>query len=45
MVGYSAGKLLIDLGTREQKLQSISSHRGVKNIGVSSRKELKAIRR
>ena len=44
IVGSSAGKLLIDLGIGEQKLQGIGSCRGVEDISVSSRKELKAIR-
>ena len=44
-VGYSAGKSLINPEIGERKLQGISSRRGVEDISVSSRKELKAIRR
>ena len=45
IVGCSTGKLLIDLGIGEQKLQGISSYKGVEDISISSYKELKAIRR
>ena len=45
IVGSSAGESLVDLGTGERKLQGIGSHRGVEDISVSSRKELKAVRR
>ena len=44
-VDYSAGKLLIDPRIGKRKLQGISSRRGVEDISISSRKELKAIRR
>ena len=44
IVGYGVGELLMDLETGEQKLQGISSRRGVEDIDVSSHKELKAIR-
>ena len=45
IVDYNMGKLLIDLGTEERKLQGISSYKGVEDISISSCKELKAIRR
>jgi len=44
-VGCGAGESLVDLGTGERKLQGIGSRRGVEDISVSSRKELKAVRR
>jgi len=37
-------ELLVDLGTGERKPQGIGSRRGVKNVGVNSRRDLKAVR-
>ena len=39
------GESLINLGIEEQKLQGIGSCKEVKNISISSYKELKAIKR
>jgi hypothetical protein len=44
IVGYSVGKSLVDSGIGERKLQGIGFHKGVEDISISSRKELKAIR-